>query len=81
MTGKESAELLERVVRLEVSQEHMGVVQEEMSAKVNDIHKIMQQAKGAKWTLSVLLAVGSAGAAVIGWFLTKYSGWHPTPGG
>ena len=76
MTRGESSELLERVVRLEVNQEHSNKIQKEMQVKVNDIHEILQKAKGAKWFVAALVTVGSTGAAITAWLFSKIPHWN-----
>lgn len=48
----------ERVVALEVEVKHLSKKVDNMDKKVSELHEIMTQAKGAKWALMLLIALG-----------------------
>lgn len=64
----------ERLVRVEMRLEHQDEKLEFMSAKVDEMHAVFMQAKGAKWMfLAIGVAVGSLLVnlktimAIVGW--------------
>jgi hypothetical protein len=42
---------VERIVALEINQEHMAKQIDHMSKKVDEMHEVLLQAKGAKWAI------------------------------
>lgn len=44
-------ELEERIARLEATQEFMKEQISDMSDKINEMHSVMLQAKGARWAI------------------------------
>lgn len=58
----------ERIARLETRIEHLTDTIDKMAHKVDELHGIMQQAKGARWAI-----LGAAGVA--GFFGSKAGAW------
>lgn len=52
----------DRVIRLETTVETMAAEQAKMARKVDEMHSLLQQARGARWAL--------IGAATIGGFVS-----------
>ena len=69
MTNEEP--LCERVAKLEVQIEHLTTKLDDMHGKVEEMHAILLQAKGARWAL-----VGVAGAAgLVSGMIAKAMPW------
>lgn len=70
-----TAEERERIRALEVTVEHMAATVEGMSTKVDELHSMLMQAKGARWAF--LAMAGAAGflsgkvGALVASFLPK----------
>ncbi len=58
----------ERIARLETQIIHLADTIDKMSVKVDDLHAMLQQARGAKWAI-----LGAAGIA--GFFGSKAGSW------
>ena len=58
-------ETRERVVRLEEQVKGLEAKITSMDAKVTEMHELLIQAKGARWMLMVLVAIGGFVAAKI----------------
>lgn len=58
----------ERIARLETRIEHMAEAVEKMTQKVEELHALLNQAKGAKWVI-----IGAA--SVAGFFGSKAGTW------
>lgn len=58
----------ERLIRLEVQVSHITTEAEETHAKVNEMHNLLMQAKGARWFIVGLASVG----AFLASFAAKY---------
>lgn len=58
----------ERIARLETKIEHMAEAVDKMTSKVDELHAILNQAKGAKWVL-----IGAA--TIAGFFGSKAGSW------
>lgn len=50
--------LRDRIKTLELEFNHMNKSMNDMQEKVDEMHEILLQAKGAKWTIFLLAAVG-----------------------
>jgi len=50
--------LKDRIKTLELEFVHMSKSMNDMQEKVDEMHEILLQAKGAKWTIFLLAAVG-----------------------
>jgi hypothetical protein len=63
---------LERITRLETELEHMGREITTMSAKVDQMHTVLMQAKGAQWAVLGMAAfmgfAASKLASMTAWF-------------
>lgn len=61
-----------RISRVEIRQDHQGDLLENMSTKVDELHRIMTEAKGAKWaimtTVGILSFIGGTVATIATWF-------------
>ena len=62
--------LRERVARLETKVDHLSDSLEKAVKKVDEMHGVMMQAKGARW---VLIAAASIAGALAG-FAAKFTG-------
>lgn len=62
--------LRERVARLETKVDHLSDSLEKAVKKVDEMHGVMMQAKGARW---VLIAAASIAGALAG-FAAKFAG-------
>lgn len=58
-------ETRERVVRLEEQVKNLETKITSMDAKVTEMHSLLLQARGMKWTVMLLIAVGGFVAAKI----------------
>jgi hypothetical protein len=47
-----------RLTALEVEHKHMIKAVDQMSAKVDDMHQLLTQAKGARWAIISVVALG-----------------------
>lgn len=59
----------DRVIRLEAEVESMAKTVESMSKKVSEMHELLQQAKGARWAILVMAAVGGFISAKLSAFI------------
>lgn len=59
-------ELEERIAVLEANQQHMRDKLNEMSAKVDEMHEVLLQAKGAKWAIIGVASLAGFLAGKIG---------------
>jgi hypothetical protein len=59
----------DRVIKLSSDMEHLTARLDEMAGKVNDMHSLLQQAKGAKWFIITAAGVGGFLSAKLGAFL------------
>ena len=55
----------DKVIRLEVEMHAMRNEVAKMSAKVDELHELLTQARGARWMLMILIALGGFMAAKI----------------
>lgn len=62
--------LRERVARLETKVDHLSEALDKAVKKVDEMHGVMMQAKGARW---VLIAAASIAGALAG-FAAKFTG-------
>ena len=69
MTAHEDT-LRERVARLETKVDHLSEALDKAITKVDEMHSVMMQAKGARW---VLIAAASIAGALAG-FAAKFTG-------
>ncbi|MFG1454462.1 hypothetical protein V5F44_19740 [Xanthobacter sp. V2C-8] len=52
----------DRVIRLEAQVEHMAETVERMARQLEELHTLLQQARGARWLLvGVAMLIGAAG--------------------
>lgn len=62
---------LERITRLETEMEHMAKAVTEMSVKVDQMHMVLMQAKGAQWAVLGMAAfmgfLASKATEVVAW--------------
>lgn len=56
----------DRVIRLETQIEHMDRQMASMSAKVDEMHALLQQGRGAKWFIFASIAIGGFLAGLLG---------------
>jgi hypothetical protein len=63
----------DRVIRLEAQVEHLTLTVDDMKEKLDDLHGVFMQAKGARW---LLIAMAGIGGALAG-FMAK---WLPLAG-
>jgi len=70
MTTAHEDTLPERVARLETKVDHLSEALHEAVTKVDEMHGVMMQAKGARW---VLIAAASIAGALAG-FAAKFTG-------
>lgn len=57
-----------KIARLEVQVEHLTNTVDNMATKLDELHAVFLQAKGARW---LLIAMAGVGGAIAG-FLTKW---------
>lgn len=55
---EELSTVRDRIKTLELEFVHMNKSMDEMQEKVDEMHEILLQAKGAKWSIFLLAAVG-----------------------
>ena len=60
----------DKVIRLETEMAAMRSDVAKMAAKVDELHTLLTQARGARWMLMVLIALGSFMAAKVTPFVT-----------
>ena len=70
MTTQHEDTLRERVARLETKVDHLSEALDNAITKVDEMHGVMMQAKGARW---VLIAAASIAGALAG-FAAKFTG-------
>ncbi len=70
MTTAHEDTLRERVARLETKVDHLSEALDKAVTKVDEMHSVMMQAKGARW---VLIAAASIAGALAG-FAAKFTG-------
>jgi hypothetical protein len=70
MTTAHEDTLRERVARLETKVDHLSEALDKAVMKVDEMHGVMMQAKGARW---VLIAAASIAGALAG-FAAKFTG-------
>lgn len=56
----------DRVIRLETKLEHVDTQMASMSAKVDEMHALLQQGRGAKWLIFASIGVGGFLAGLLG---------------
>lgn len=54
-----------RMAKLETQFDHIDAELKDMHQKVSDLHDLLMQAKGARWVVVGIAAIGGAGAAFI----------------
>lgn len=59
-------ETRERLIRLESQVEHMTATQEAMQRKVDAMHDMLMQARGARWMIVGIASLGGFALANIG---------------
>lgn len=62
----------DRVIAMEAEMKHVRQEMADVHAKVNEMHTLLIQAKGARWMLLALVAIGGFAAAKIGPFLAIF---------
>lgn len=62
-------ELEERIAVLEANQQHMRDKVVEMSKKIDEVHEVLLQAKGAKWAILGVASLAGFLAGKIGGIL------------
>jgi len=65
----------ERLAALEVKVEHLTEMQQRNTLVVTELRDLLLQAKGARWLLGILIAIGSFSAGM----LAKYLPYPLTP--
>lgn len=64
--GDVETDTRDRVIRLETQMEHMEKTLASMSAKVDSMHALLQQARGARWFLiGIAMVIGAAGGFLV----------------
>lgn len=58
----------ERLVRLKTKHEHIAEKVEDMSAKVDEMHEVLLQARGVRWLIVIMATIDMA---TIGGFLAS----------
>jgi len=56
----ESERLAKLELRLELRERHIDETLKELKTKVDELHNIMTQAKGAKWAILIVAGLGGA---------------------
>lgn len=59
----------DRVIKLESDLRHLTDAVDGMSAKVTDMHNLLQQAKGARWIIITAAAIGGFLSAKLAAFM------------
>ena len=59
----------DRVIRLEAEVEAMAKTIEGMDRKVSEMHTLLQQAKGVRWAILAMAAMGGFISAKLGGFI------------
>lgn len=65
----------ERIAALEVQVKHLAETLDKTSSVVTELRDLLLQAKGARWLLGILIAIGSFSAGM----LAKYLPFPLTP--
>jgi hypothetical protein len=60
MTMGDSMEIRDKVIRLEAQVEHLTTTVDHMAGKLDDLHEVFLQAKGARWLLMAMAGIGGA---------------------
>lgn len=64
--GDVETDTRDRVIRLETQMEHMEKTLASMSTKVDSMHALLQQARGARWFLvGIAMVIGAAGGFLV----------------
>jgi len=56
----DSMEIRDKVIRLEAQVEHLTTTVDHMAGKLDDLHEVFLQAKGARWLLLAMAGIGGA---------------------
>lgn len=72
MTG--DTELRDKVIRLETEMAHMLAKVDSMEAKVSEMHGLLLQAKGAKYVIVGMAAIGGFAAGKLATFWAVFGG-------
>lgn len=56
----------DRVIALETDVKHLSATVDTMAEQVKDMHTLLQQAKGARWAILTMAAVGGFIASKLG---------------
>ena len=59
----------DRLIALERDVVHLTKAVSEMTVKVSQMHEILQQAKGVRWILAIMAALGGALATKLAWMI------------
>ncbi len=62
----EATDTRDRVIRLETQISHMDRQMGSMAAKVDEMHALLQQGRGARWFLFCLVGCGGFFAGILG---------------
>lgn len=62
----ETTDTRDRVIRLETQIAHLERGQANMAAKVDEMHALLQQGRGAKWFIFASIAFGGFLAGILG---------------
>lgn len=62
----EATDTRDRVIRLETQIGHMDKQMASMSAKVDEMHALLQQGRGARWFILASVAIGGFIAGILG---------------
>ena len=65
----ESTDTRDRVIKLESDLKHLTDAVDVMSAKVTDMHNLLQQARGARWLILTAAALGGFVSAKLAAFM------------
>lgn len=64
----EATDTRDRMIRLETKVEHFERTQASMAAKVDEMHALLQQGRGARWVIVASVAAGGFVAGIVGKF-------------
>jgi hypothetical protein len=73
----EASDTRDRVIRLEGDLKHLTIKVDETHEKVVELHSLLLQAKGVRWVVSIILAIGAFIGGIFGGKIGTWLGVLP----
>jgi predicted esterase YcpF (UPF0227 family) len=70
----DASDTRDKVIKLETELAHLRMSVDHMAAKVDQMHELLQQAKGARWIILLAASLGGFLAGKVAWLAPWFGG-------